>query len=288
VLTLRYALCDVFTDRELTGNPLAVFTDARKLRADQMQALARELNLSESVFILPPERGGHARIRIFTPTRELPFAGHPTLGSAFVLGGPMQSELVRLETGAGIVPVALEREGPRIVFGWMTQPIPRFEPFGPADALLAALGAPESLLPVERYDLGPTHVFVALDSPERVAALRPNFNALAEFGDVGINTFARTERGWKTRMFAPAHGVVEDPATGSAAGPLAVHLTRHAWIAPGQEIEIEQGAELGRPSKLYARVQMRPESTERMEVEKVEVGGAALIVGRGEFRLRGE
>lgn len=287
MLTLRYIVCDVFTDRELAGNPLAVFTDARKLRADQMQALARELNLSESVFVLPPERGGHARIRIFTPSRELPFAGHPTLGSAFVLGGPLQSELVRLETGAGIVPVALEREGPRIVFGWMSQPIARFEPFPAADALVAALGLPASLLPVERYDLGPSHVYVALDSPERVAALRPNFSALAEFGDIGINTFARTERGWKTRMFAPEHGVAEDPATGSAAGPLAMHLTRHGWIEPGQEIEIEQGAEINRPSKLYARVQVRGGASE-MEFERIEVGGAAVIVARGEFRLRGE
>jgi trans-2,3-dihydro-3-hydroxyanthranilate isomerase len=283
VLTLRYILCDVFTDRELHGNQLAVFTDARKLRPEQMQALAREMNLSESVFVLPAERGGHARIRIFTPARELPFAGHPTLGSAFVLGGPMQAELVRLETEAGIIPVSLQREGPRIVFGWMSQPIPNHEEFAPADALLAALNVTESLLPIERYDLGPSHVYVALESPEQVAKLAPNFNALAELGDVGINAFARTERGWKTRMFAPRHGVNEDAATGSAAGPLAVHLLRHGWIEPGHEIAIEQGAEIQRPSLLYARVQAHRET---LEIERVEVGGSAVIVARGEFRLR--
>src|SRR3954447_23655090 len=115
--TLRYVLVDVFTDRPLEGNQLAVFTDARELAAEMMQALALETKLSESVFVLPAERGGHARIRIFTPAQELQFAGHPTLGAAFVLGTPMQLEEIRLETGAGIVPVRLEREGPRIVFG---------------------------------------------------------------------------------------------------------------------------------------------------------------------------
>ena len=278
--TLRFILCDVFTDRALSGNQLAVFTDARKLSPATMQALARETNLSESVFVFPAESGGHARIRIFTPTRELPFAGHPTLGAAFVLGGPMQSNDVRLETGAGIIPVSLEREGPRIVFGWMVQPVPVVETFAAREALLAALGVGESLLPVERYDLGPSHVYVALESPEQVAKIAPDMTALARVGDVGVNVFARTAQGWKTRMFAPSHGVNEDPATGSAAGPLAVHLLRHGWIQAGDEIQIEQGAEVGRPSRLYARVQGSPE-----RIERVEVGGAAVIVGRGEFRI---
>ncbi|HKP62720.1 MAG TPA: PhzF family phenazine biosynthesis protein [Polyangiales bacterium] len=278
--TLRFILCDVFTDRALSGNQLAVFTDARKLTPATMQALARETNLSESVFVLPAEQGGHARIRIFTPTRELPFAGHPTLGAAFVLGGPMQSNALRLETGAGIIPISLEREGPRIVFGWMVQPVPRFETFAASQQLLAALGVRESRLPIERYDLGPSHVYVALETPEQVAALTPDMAALARVGDVGNNVFARTASGWKTRMFAPNHGVNEDPATGSAAGPLAVHLLRHGWIRAGEEIQIEQGAEVGRPSRLYARVYGGAE-----RIERVEVGGAAVIVGRGEFRV---
>src|SRR5438128_4671907 len=135
VPTLRYVVADVFTDVPLAGNQLAVFTDGRDVADETMQKLAREMNFSETVFVLPAEAGGHARIRIFTPGVELPFAGHPVLGSAFVLGMPLQLGEIRLETGSGVVPVTLEREGARIVFGWMRQPIPEFEPFGRADAL---------------------------------------------------------------------------------------------------------------------------------------------------------
>src|SRR3954462_14816428 len=120
----RYVVADVFTDTPLAGNQLAVFTDARELDSQTMQALARETNFSETVFVLPGEAGGHARIRIFTPGVELPFAGPPTLGTGFVLAQPLQLDEIRLETQMGIVPVALEREGPRIVFGRMQQPVP--------------------------------------------------------------------------------------------------------------------------------------------------------------------
>ncbi len=122
--TLRYVIADVFTDTPLAGNGLAVFTDGRGLETEQMQRLAREMNLSETVFVLPPESDGHARMRIFTPATELPFAGHPTLGTAFVLAAPLQLSVIKLETKAGVVPVALEREGSRIVFGRMEQPLP--------------------------------------------------------------------------------------------------------------------------------------------------------------------
>src|SRR2546430_7656261 len=126
--SFRYVICDVFTDAPLTGNQIAVFRDARDLDEPTMQALAREMNFSETVFVLPAtSEKADVRIRIFTPSRELPFAGHPTLGSAFVLGGPLSKVVIRLETGAGVIPVALEREGPRIVFGLMEQPIPRIE-----------------------------------------------------------------------------------------------------------------------------------------------------------------
>src|SRR5512133_3520373 len=120
-MDLRYVVADVFTDTPLTGNQLAVFTDGRALDEETMQKLAKEMNYSESVFVLPPEQGGHARIRIFTPVTELPFAGHPVLGSAFVLAAPMQLGQIDLETGAGIVPITLEREGAKITFGWMSQ-----------------------------------------------------------------------------------------------------------------------------------------------------------------------
>jgi trans-2,3-dihydro-3-hydroxyanthranilate isomerase len=279
--SFRYVIADVFTDSPLEGNGLAVFTDARELAEKRLQPLARELNLSETVFVYPPEQGGHAKIRIFTPATEVPFAGHPTLGTAFVLGGPLQLEEIRLETGAGVIPVRLEREGSRIVFGWMTQPVPTVAPYEPAEALLAALGVEESLLPVELYDNGLPHVYVVLGSEDEVAALQPDLGALSRLPAVlGVNCFAGSGTSWKTRMFAPAGGVPEDPATGSAAGPLACHVVRHGRVEPGTEIEISQGAEIKRPSTLFARVDGSPE-----KIERVEVGGSAVTVARGEFRL---
>ena len=277
--TYRYVVADVFTGVPLTGNQLAVFTDARELPEEQLQSLAREMNYSETVFVYPPEGEGHVRIRIFTPSTELPFAGHPVLGTAFVLAGPLQLVEIKLETGAGIVPVVLEREGARISFGRMRQPVPAWRPYEREAELLAALGVERSELPVEFYDLGPTFVYVALPDEATVAALRPDFKALLPL-QVGANCFAGSGTRWKNRMFAPYHGVDEDPATGSAAGPLAVHLVRHGRIEFGQEIEISQGAEINRPSTLFARVE-----GEGDRIDSVEVGGSAVIVARGEFRF---
>jgi trans-2,3-dihydro-3-hydroxyanthranilate isomerase len=278
--TYRYVVVDVFTDRPLAGNQLAVFTDARGLEDETMQALAREVNFSESTFVFPPEDGGHAKIRIFTPLAELPFAGHPTLGTAFVLAGPLQTPELRLETARGIVPVRLEREENRLVFGRMEQPIPSVQPYEEEDELLVALGVEASELPVELYDNGMRHVYVSLRSEEEVAGLRPDLARLELPPDLGINCFAGSGTRWKTRMFAPGGGIVEDPATGSAAGPLALHLARHGRIGFGDEIEISQGAEIGRPSTLFARVDGSTDA-----VERVEVGGSAVTVARGEFRL---
>jgi trans-2,3-dihydro-3-hydroxyanthranilate isomerase len=281
VPTLRYVVADVFTDTPLEGNQLAVFTDGRDLDTETMQALARETKLSETVFVLPTEADADVRIRIFTPAAEIPFAGHPTLGTAFVLGGPLQKAVIRLETGAGVVPVELEREGARIIFGRMQQPIPSVEPYDAAEELLAALGVAESRLPIEVYDNGLRHVYVCLGSEEEVAALTPDFGRLARNGSAQThNCFAGEGRRWKTRMFAPGGGVPEDPATGSAAGPLALHVARHGLAPFGEEIEITQGVEIDRPSKLYARVEGSAGN-----VERVEVGGSAVVVARGEFRL---
>ena len=277
----RYVVADVFTDTALEGNQVAVFTDARALPEESLQRLAREMNFSETVFVYPAEADGHAKMRIFTPAVEVPFAGHPTLGTAFVLAAPLQLGEIRLETGAGTVPVLLEREGAKIVFGWMSQPLPSVVPFPGTDALLAAIGVERSELPVELYDNGLTHVYVCLPSPADVAALKPDLNRLSEFGAViGINCFAGSGREWKTRMFAPGGGVNEDPATGSAAGPLCVHLVRHGRVQPDEEIVITQGVEILRPSKLYARVEGTPE-----EIRAVHVGGSAVVVARGEFSL---
>jgi trans-2,3-dihydro-3-hydroxyanthranilate isomerase len=279
--TFRYVLADVFTDKPLHGNGLAVFTNAQEIPEHHLQPLAREMNLSETVFVYPADSGGHARMRIFTPTSELPFAGHPTLGTAFVLAAPLQLIEIRLETGSGIVPVRLEREGARIVFGWMEQPLPSVEPYEGETELLEVLGVERSELPVELYDNGMRHVYVALSSEDAVAALRPDLGKLSEMPPVlGFNCFAGSGKRWKTRMFAPAGGVPEDPATGSAAGPLAAHLARHGRIRFGDEIEISQGAEIARPSTLYARV-----DGSKDQLERVEVGGSAVIVARGEFRL---
>ena len=179
-----------------------------------------------------------------------------------------------------MIPVELERdESGAIVFGRMLQPVPTVEPYPDPETLFRALGVDGSVLPVERYDNGLHFTYVMLDSRERVAALRPDIAALADL-EVMVNCFAGSGSRWKTRMFAPAQGVAEDPATGSAAGPLAVHVCRHGLAEWGTEIEIEQGAELGRPSTLYARA-----AGANGTVERVEVGGRAVTVARGEFRL---
>ena len=166
VARYRYVVADVFTDTPLAGNQLAVFTDAREIPEERLQRLAREMNSRETVFVYPSEVA-HARIRIFTPGVEVPFAGHPTLGSAFVLAGPLQLDEIRLETGSGVVPVRLEREGARIVFGRMEQPIPTIEPFDDAAGLFEALGVERSELPVELYDNGLQNVYVVLSPRPR-------------------------------------------------------------------------------------------------------------------------
>ena len=280
----RYTVADVFTDTPLEGNPVAVFTDASGLSTEVMQRAARELNLSETVFVLRSEHA-HLRVRIFTPAVELPFAGHPVLGTAFVVGRAMGSPVVRLETGLGVVPVTLTRPGGGgdPAYGEMEQPIPSSEEFEAGGPLLTALGVSserDGLLPIEAYRNGPVHVYVELPSPDAVAALRPDIGALERLGVYGISCFAGSGERWKTRMFGPALGVAEDPATGSAAGPLAVHLARHGRIEYGSEIEIVQGVEIGRRSVLRARVEGSADA-----IERVAVGGSAVIVARGEYRL---
>jgi trans-2,3-dihydro-3-hydroxyanthranilate isomerase len=275
----EYVVVDVFTPRPLEGNQLAVFLDGRPFGPQEMQRLAREMQLAETVFLFPPQAGGDVSVRIFTPAEELPFAGHPVLGTAFVAGQALGAESLTLETGAGPVPVTLERQNGKIVFGRMQQPIPVPEPYEQQSELLSALGLEFSGLPIELYHNGPAHVYVALSGEQAVAQLRPDMVRLADLG-VAANCFAGREASWKTRMFCPAAGVPEDAATGSAAGPLALHLVRHGRIAFGQEIEIHQGQEIDRPSLLYARVTGAPG-----RIESIEVGGRAQIVGHGHYRV---
>jgi len=277
----RYLHYDVFTDHLFGGNQLAVFLDGRGLSPDTMQAIAKEMNFSESTFVLPPEGDGHARIRIFNPREEMRFAGHPTLGSAFVLGAPLQLGVIVLETGAGPVAVVLERDDSgRIVFGRMEQPLPEVRPVADTEAVLAALGVESAVAPVELYDNGATHILVAVSSEDDVAALVPDRSAIAALGVTGVtgvSCFAGSGSTWTTRMFWPGG---EDAATGSAAGPLACHLCRHGLVPWGTELEISQGAAIGRPSTLHARAEGAGAT-----IERVEVGGSAVVVARGEFRL---
>jgi trans-2,3-dihydro-3-hydroxyanthranilate isomerase len=272
----RYVVVDVFTDVPLQGNQVAVFTNASDIPDELLQRIAREMNLSESTFVYPPEADGHVRMRIFTPATELPFAGHPTLGTAFALAGPLQLVEIRIETGAGTIPVVLEREGARIAFGRMQQPVPTIEPFAHVGALREALGGVEPQLPVELYDNGVPHVLVALGSDDEVAALQPDIGAVERLGRYGVNCFAANGDHVKTRMFGPGLGVVEDPATGSAAGPIALHLARHDRVPFGTELEIVQGEEIRRRSVLYATAH---------SLEHIEVGGSAVVVARGELQL---
>jgi trans-2,3-dihydro-3-hydroxyanthranilate isomerase len=162
----------------------------------------------------------------------------------------------------------------------MTQPVPVIEPFPEAAGLLAALGVERSELPVERYTNGPRHVFVTLASEREVVAVGPDFAAVARLPTTTVSCVAGRGGQWKSRVFVPAAGIAEDSASGSAAGPLACHLARHGRIAFGDEIEITQGVEIGRRSTLYARVRGT-----RERIDSVEVRGAAVIVGRGEFEI---
>jgi trans-2,3-dihydro-3-hydroxyanthranilate isomerase len=278
-MLFRYVTCDVFTDRPLAGNPLAVFPEASDIPEELLQALAREINLSETVFVYPPAGEGDARIRIFTPGIELPFAGHPVLGTAFVLAAAPRP-LIVLETGAGPVPVRFEGDGSGIRFGRMTQPVPEIAPFPDGGALLSALGVDRSELPIDLYTNGPRHVSVKLPTERDLAQLAPDLAALARLPVTVTLCVAGSGRHWKARAFVPSAGIPEDPASGSAVGPLACHLARHGLIAFGEEIEVTQGVEIGRPSTLYARV-----DGSRDRIENVEVGGRAVIVGRGEFEI---
>jgi trans-2,3-dihydro-3-hydroxyanthranilate isomerase len=280
--TYRYMLVDVFTDAPLAGNQLAVFSNATGMSDELMQRLAAEMGFSETAFVTRAEDGGDFRLRIFTPVREIPFAGHPTLGTAFALAGPLQSIVLRIETGVGIVPVALEREGAKVVYGRMQQPVPSFKPLGAAEhELFEALGVTGSVLPVDVYDNGLRHAFVTLPTFAEVAALTPDMGWVdAILGDVYANVCAVEGGRVKTRSFGPGIGIGEDAATGSAAGPLALHLARHGAAEWDQDVIISQGAEMGRPSTLYAAAYGSAD-----DITAVDVGGSAVVVARGEFHV---
>ena len=273
----EYIVVDAFARQPLDGNPVAVFFDSGDLDPGRMQRIAREMNLSEVTFVLPAERGGDARIRIFTPVNELPFAGHPMLGTAVALGETLKQDRLLLETAMGDIPFELTAtEDDEAVRVWMAQPIPTWQPYEHQVDLLAALGVEAATVPIEVYRNGPRHVFVGLPNVAALSALHPDHRALSAFPDMAANCFAGSGTRWRMRMFSPAYGVVEDAATGSAAGPLAIHVARYGLARYGQDIEILQGVEIRRPSLMTATVDGTGE-----HVRSVRVGGHGVVIARG-------
>ncbi len=277
-IKLRYIRCDVFTERALEGNPLVVFTDARRLDQRTMQAIAREMNLSETAFVLPREGAGHARLRIFTPEVELPFAGHPVLGAAFVLATPMQSDYINIETGQGVIAVHVERAGQDPSFAWMQVPAPKLTPLEQSSLVYEALGL-EPGPALERFEVGVCHTLVDVGSRQKLTALVPDFQRLKALGPLGCVAYAADGCEAQVRVFVPGAGINEDPATGSAAGPLFVELNRRGRLKPGDPLTISQGAELGRPSELHVQGQLDGDNWQ------LSVGGAVRVLGRGELLI---
>jgi trans-2,3-dihydro-3-hydroxyanthranilate isomerase len=299
---LQYRIVDVFTDRMFGGNPLAVVLDGRGVSDKEMQALAREMNLSETTFVLPPDDpANNFRIRIFTPGRELPMAGHPTVGTAFVLarekmvpaGG--DTFTIRLEEKVGLIPVRLEMKNGIPNKIWMTQLRPTFGPaFSDVDAVAEMLGIDKagirSELPIEVISCGMPFLFVPIRDLATMKRLKFNrdlcYRTLGSLGVHEVFTFAmEVENAGSTvhsRMFAPELGVAEDPATGGASGPLGCYLVRYGIVPakPTASIVSEQGIEMGRPSFIQIEI-----TQEADEITSVKVGGQTVFVGGGELEL---
>jgi trans-2,3-dihydro-3-hydroxyanthranilate isomerase len=295
----RYLHLDVFTAEKFGGNQLAVFLDARGLPAETLQAMTKEMNFSESTFILPAERPDtDIRMRIFTPGREMPMAGHPTVGSAFALAlvGVIPPGRRRWIFGLNIgpTPVDIDWAGDSPTFVWMTQQPPVFGPMvADVEAAAHAIGVDAAAirstrLPVQEVSCGVPFVFIPLATRADVDAASPNldaFNRLCEAAGVdnhAMFVFSR-EAGPDgatvySRMFAPGLGVFEDPATGSASGPLGCYLVRHGAVPPDQAATILslQGVKMGRPSRVHIAI-----GVDGGDIARVQVGGEAVLVGEG-------
>jgi len=281
VTRYEYRIVDVFTDKALGGNPLAVFREPGKLDAGMMQAIAKELHLSETTFVLPPtSAAADHRVRIFTPDAELPFAGHPTLGTAFVLAEGKDGSM-RLEEGVGVIRVTLS-EG----FVQMEQPLPAFSGTTinrkqAADALGLAVEEVRSDVPIQVGSSGVPFLFVPLANLKAVRrARRP--------GGIEGNVYVFAMSGERSgshahgRMFAEGLGVSEDPATGGAQGPLGAYIVAHELVRvePTTRIRVEQGFEIGRPSILDIEVDRTAAA-----VTAVRVGGRCVPIGGGWLEL---
>jgi len=292
----RYLHYDVFTDRPLTGNQLAVFTDPTGLTADDMARITREMNYSECTFVFPAEQAGtDVRLRIFSPEDgEMPFAGHPVIGSTFALAheGFVKRPQGRLVLGLGIgpTPVDLEWKGNELAFAWMTQQPPKYGPtLDVRDRMAAALGIEPAAIhdgaPVQEVSCGLAFVFVPLTSRAAVdrCVLDPRAGE-AIFKDAGLTgrglfVFSVEPGGDDATAYSRMLGAGrEDPATGSASGPLGCYLVRHRLLPAGQAgpIVSRQGVKMGRPSRVHIRIIGTPE-----EITDVKVGGASVLVGDG-------
>jgi len=302
--THRYLHYDVFTDRPLEGNQLAVFPDGRGLPTEAMQAIAREMNFSETTFVLPAERPDtDVRMRIFTPGAEMPMAGHPTIGSTFALAhegviGPNRRTFV-FGLGVGPVEVELEWEQAGLAFAWMTQLRPTFGPTcSNAAGLAAPLGLEAADLPfgraaAQQVSCGVPFLIVPVASRHAVDAIVVDLRSLRALlvregldPDLPVFVFS-LEPGADgataySRMFAPGLGVQEDPATGSASGPLGAYLVRHHLVAAAdaQRIVSAQGVRMGRPSRITIAIDGDAEN-----ITRVRIGGTAVLIGEGQLRL---
>ncbi len=296
-MRLNYHLLDVFSERQFGGNQLAVFPDPpRDLPARAMQAIAKELNLSESTFVFPPhDRSNDFHLRIFTPAAELPMAGHPTIGSAYMLArlgtlGRIDGERsIIFEEGVGPITVTIRAQAdsePAEV--WMKQPIPQFLDIHDDRRLIAemlSLSAEDlrADAPIQVLSSGLPFLYVAVNSLDAIRRIRLRQDKWAAHlaGKPGENIFATTTETVQenstvhSRMFAPALGINEDPATGSASGPLGAYLLKYGLVQSGDMVS-EQGFEIGRPS--FLRIALRPKGDSFSEVA---VGGACAYVGYG-------
>lgn len=297
---MRYLHLDVFTDRLFEGNQLAVFPEPEGLDAGKMQQIAQEMAFSETTFIFPPEGGGDARMRIFTPGEELPMAGHPTIGSTFALAAervivPGRDRFV-FELGVGPTPVSLEWDAGRLAFAWMTQPLPSFGNIvEDRAALAAAVGVGQSdlaaTLPVQVVSCGVPFLFVPLATRRAVDAVAIDRKALercterAGLPELAVFLFTSETAGDETaysRMLAPAFGIAEDPATGGASGPLGSYLLHHGVVSAerAQHMISLQGVAMRRPSRIHIAI-----DSQNGTITQVRVGGQALMVGQGEIQI---
>jgi trans-2,3-dihydro-3-hydroxyanthranilate isomerase len=290
---------DVFTSEPLTGNQLAVFPDGVGLSSEQMQAIAREMNFSESTFILPPEVSDtDVRMRIFTPRLEMPMAGHPTIGSTFALAhsGVISAGRSRFVFGlnVGPTPVDLAWNDGQLAFAWMTQRNPEFglvvdDRAGAAAMLGLEIDDLHQRLPVQEISCGVPFMFIPLRDRETVDRAAVDENALRRFSGstpIGHALFlfsvnaAGADETVYSRMLAPTFGVREDPATGSASGPLGCYLVRHGVVAgpAAQSIVSAQGVAMKRPSRVHISIDGTASA-----ITRVRVGGMAVLVGKGEL-----